>query len=499
MNAIARSPFFSIAFFAAGISILLSSWAAVTGSVVNTDAICYLQSADTMPEGLHAAMSACGQAKWPFYSALIFGMTHLTTFSSVNAAYLLDGLFSLISVVSFVAIIQFFNPTRRVLWLAAIVILLSHEFNAVRQYIIRDHGFWAFYLISILFLLHYLRAPQWRYALGWSISLIIATLFRIEGVAFLLLAPLVTFFDFRNDFTSRVKSFFQLNMITLVGITGLCFLLLTHSGVLQLSRLDDVQFQALHGVTTIMQNFHLKTAALAQYVLGPDSAHDAIRVFILMVAVWYAANIITNVSVIYTVLVVYAWSKKLLPRNLVLWSYIAINLLVTMAFFAEHLFFSKRYLIALSLVLMVWVPFALDNLMQQWQQRKWPLVLALFLMVVSSLGGIFDFGYSKKYIYDAGSWLANNVPKQSAIYSNDIQVMYYSKQFGNDIFPKAALFADLQTIAQGKWKNYDYLALRLNKKEFANNAAILQQIPLSPIQTFANKRGDKVIIFSVRK
>ena len=151
MNAIARSPFFSIFFSAAAISILLSIWAATTGSVVNTDAICYLQSADTMPAGLHAAMTVCGQAQWPFYSALIFSVVHLASLSNVAAAYLLNGFFSLISVVTFVGIIHFLNPARRLLWLAAAVILLSHDFNAIRQYIIRDHGFWAFYLVSILF------------------------------------------------------------------------------------------------------------------------------------------------------------------------------------------------------------------------------------------------------------------------------------------------------------------------------------------------------------
>ena len=220
-----------------------------------------------------------------------------------------------------------------------------------------------------------------------------------------------------------------------------------------------------------MQNFHLKIAALAQYVLGPDSAHDASTVFLLMLVAWYLLSIVTNVSLVYAVLVVYAWGKRALPKNpsanLVLWSYIAINLIVTIAFFAEHLFFSKRYLIALSLVLMVWVPFALDQLMRQWQQRKWPLVLALFFMLVTSLGGIFDFGYSKKYMYDAGTLLENNVPQKSAIYSNDIQVMYYAEQFGNDIFQKAKLFEDMQAIANGKLKRYDYIALRLNKKEFA--------------------------------
>ena len=75
------------------------------------------------------------------------------------------------------------------MWLAAGVILLSHELNSVREYIIRDHGFWTFYLSSLFFLLRFFKKPIKSYALGFSLSLAIATLFRVEGSLFLLFLP----------------------------------------------------------------------------------------------------------------------------------------------------------------------------------------------------------------------------------------------------------------------------------------------------------------------
>ena len=81
------------------------------------------------------------------------------------------------------------------MWFALGVILLSHQFNSVRQYIVRDHGFWAFYLVSLYFLLKYVEDVSWKNALAWSASLLMATLFRIEGAIFLLTLPCCVLFS----------------------------------------------------------------------------------------------------------------------------------------------------------------------------------------------------------------------------------------------------------------------------------------------------------------
>ncbi len=501
MNAINRTPW-AIYLTAAVISILLSFWMSVRSSVINPDAICYVQSAEALQSGLNFAMHLCGQAKWPFYSILIFGLVSVTKISYVAAAYSLNAFFSLISVVTFIAIVRSLGGTRRVLWLAAAVILLAHEFNAVRQYIIRDHGFWAFYLLSILFLLHYLRTQQSRFAFFWSVSLIIAGLFRVEGIVFLLLIPFLTWFDTRKTMLLRAKSFLLLNTLTLLALAGVCIWLLLHPSS-QLGRLREIQQQFFHGVSFIVNNFYYKKTMLETHVLVSFSERDATTVFSLMLIVWYISRVAMNLPLIYFALVVYAWWKKLLPADriirLVLWSYIIINVIVTFAFLLEFMFLSKRYLVALSLVLMIWVPFALDRLIQQWYVRKWSLALAVLFITTSAIGGIFDFGYSKQYVRDAGEWLEKNTPAEASVYSNDYQVMYHSHHFGNGIFQKIKQFKNLNALADNKWKQYDYLALQIVKKQKEKSAPILREIQLTPVQVFSNKRGDQVIIYKVPK
>lgn len=473
------------------ISISLSYWMSVREPVINPDAICYLQSAESMQQGWHAGTHVCDQAKWPFYSALIFAFKKLTHINSLFSAYILNGLFSLMSILIFIAITRFFTDNKIILWLAAFIILFAHEFNSVKQYIIRDHGYWAFYLLSILYLLHYFRKPSWVSALGWSFSLIIATLFRIEGAIFLLFLPFLNFFNSHQGMLARVRGIFQLQFPLLLALIGI--LLFTHPQQ-EFRKLIELQNQFLYGFHFIVDKFHERSDALVHFVLGQGNGRDAQLVLFLVLGSWYCINIVSHMSVVFVVLLIYAAWKRLLPycypENLVLYGYVFVNVLVTFVFFAENLFLSKRYLIALSLVLMLWIPFALADLLKK--KFNIAFVLALLFIFISSLGGIFDFGYSKAYLREAGDWLAVHVPADATLYCNDYQLMYYSKHFGNDIFNKWDKYSTMN-ITKEKWHDYDYIALRNTKQD---NQQALQ---IAPSYVFKNKRGDQVSIYEVRR
>ncbi|OGT47414.1 MAG: hypothetical protein A3E83_01555 [Gammaproteobacteria bacterium RIFCSPHIGHO2_12_FULL_41_20] len=488
-------------------SILLSSWISEREFVINTDAICYLQSAETIgTSGLREAMHLCGQARWPFYSLLIFLFSAMSSLSYTASAYVLNGVFSCVMVTTFLAIIQKLGGSRRVLWLAALVILTAHEVNSVKQYIIRDHGFWAFYLLSCYLLLQYFEQFQRRYAFAWNVSLLMATLFRVEGAFFLIFLPWISWL-YR---IKAYRAFIDLNALTMGIVAILVGWLAFHpeQSLADWGRLQEIVSQATHGGYLVWQRFHETAINLGKYVLPSESARDASWVLFFVVMLGYVQNIIANLSVAYTLLVIYAWWKAQpifkKSNQLVLYGYLFVNVLVTGVFFLQHLFLSKRYLIALSIILMVWVPFALDDLLKQYQSDTRVIVRRVFLPIlallifISALGGVFDFGYSKQYIRNAGHWVALNVPKTARLYSNDSQVMYYSQHFGNEIFNKTQEYADVSVIEHGKWKRYDFLAIRINKQDFIDQSAFLQKLPLIPVRVFANKRGDQVRIYQVK-
>lgn len=477
---------------------LILSFLAGKFTIINADAICYLQSAEMMNTSLSAAIHLCDQAKWPFYSMLIFYFSKLTSLSLMTSAYTLNALFSFMTIVVFICIVRLFTDSKITLWLAALVILLAPEFNSVKHYIVRDHGFWAFYLLSIWFLLKYFRLANLQannvsagYAWGWSLSLLAASLFRIEGLVFLLLIPGIVFFNANMTISRKIKSFFLLNGTAFILSIFLLVICLVHPEQ-NLLRLVEIKTQLFSAGSIIFQNLHSKSIVLGQQILGQAGMRDAMPVLFLTLIIWYIFCVISNLSFIYFLLLIYASRNKLFPwagfDRFVIFSYVLVNLLVTSVFYAENLFLSKRYLIALSLILMLWVPFALNKLMRNIKIG----IGAVILVLISSLGGIVNFGYSKEYVRDSGAWLAAHVPASAQLYSNNYEVMYYSKHFGSEIFAKWRDFSNLE-INTDKLSQFDYLAV------YSDLHSVPVKLPLIPVKIFKNKRGDQVAIYELRR
>lgn len=488
-------------------SLLLSLWVTYNQSVINPDAICYLLSAESIGEqGISNAMSLCGQAKWPFYSMLIYALVKISHLSYPLAAYCADGFFSLITVLLFILIVKELGGNLRTLWFASATILLSHQFNGIREYIVRDHGFWAFYLLSFWLLLCFFRKPDGLKGMLWNASILIASLFRIEGVIFLSLLPFLSFLYTHYTWPQRYKLFCRLNVLTAFLLLGIVIWGVIHPGrtAHQFGRLQDIWNQLQNGLTLVSHQYQASTMKLATQVLSHDAMGSAGQVFLIMMLGWYFISVATNLSWVYSVLAFYAWRRRLVyfpfSARLVLGGYLLVNLFITMGFLFEHLFLSKRYLIGLTLVLMVWVPFALNHLYERSFKLRYRLALGitLFLIALSSLGGIFDFGYSKDYIRQAGLWIVQYIPKNALLYANDYQLMYYSHHFNNDIFTKMPSYVHANLLAEEQWKQYDYLALRMNKKDGNPYHAVIGDKRWLEVASFHNKRGDEVSIYKVR-
>ncbi|HVE43845.1 MAG TPA: hypothetical protein VNC84_01745 [Gammaproteobacteria bacterium] len=487
------------------LSLLLSLWVSVRVTVINPDAICYLSSAAVANMGLSTMMHLCGQAIWPFYSLLIFSVSKITSLSYLVAANTIDAFFTAMTVVTFVAITQMFGASKRVMCLAAATILLCHQFNDVRQYIVRDHGYWAFYLMSIYFLLHFMQKSKMSHAIAWSVTLLLATLFRIEGAIFLITLPFVMLFKVNTPILRRVQYIGILCLPVILISTGIAGWLAYHPDqtLHVFGRVSDVVVQLREGWQAVLDRYQSVTHALIDHVLPVEAIRDAGAVWMSVLLFLYLQNISLNLSLIYTFLFLYALQSRLLPGSfqakMVVIGYALVNLVVTFVFFIEHLFLAKRYMIALTLTLMLWVPFALERLLKRTlSEKKWILSsIVSFCICVSAAGGIFDFGRDKTYIRQAGDWLAENVPPEATLYANDHQLMYYSQHFKEDLFIKFKEYDHIEDMIP-HWQSYQYIALRLSRDEKDNTKErfLITEMDLYPLQTFSNRDGDQVIIFT---
>lgn len=481
-------------------SLFFSAWINSHEVVINPDGICYVVNADTYKQcGLKAAMSLC--SKWPFYSLLIYALAKITTFSFTPSAYLLDALFSAMSVGVFIALVKELGGNRRTLWLAAFVILFFHEMNSVRQYIIRDHGYWVFYLASIWFLLRYFRLSHLRYVLGWYVSLAIAVMFRIEGVTFLLLLPLFALAQ-STTWRHRLISFLLMYLPVLAIGSGMAIWLLLHpqQSMEVFGRFVEIPWQVHHGFSMMMDRFLATKQGLIN--LLPKESYGTIDLaFIALIVGWYVLSIIDNLSCIYTGLVVYAWLAQAASFTrqalTVLYGYLLVNFLVTALFFSENLFLAKRYLIAFSLVFMLWVPFALNKI------RSKSIFLVLLLVIfLSTAGTIFTVKDRKAFIREAGEWLAANVPMTKSLYVDDQQLMYYSQHFNMDIYKLVDRYQNNDVLSHGGWKQFDYVALVIGDGQTAHDKkikAVINEFTFPPFREFVNAKGDKVVIYKIKR
>lgn len=244
-------------------------------------------------------------------------------------------------------------------------------------------------------------------------------------------------------------------------------------------------------------------AALIQYVLPLEAARDAGVVWLLTLVIWYGVSLIQNVSFIAAILVMYAWITRAAAWSRVqcqgVSAYLLVNFAITVVFFAQHLFLSKRYILALTLTLLLWVPFALERLYElrgQARGRRVVYFLAVFFMLFSSLGVILDRGPSKVYVRQAGDWLAANVPDNASLYVNDFQLMYYAKHEGFGIFKKIPINRDPKTLSDGRWNHYDYVALRIRGDD-TRWTTVAIDMNKQPIRTFSGPHGDTILIYKI--
>jgi len=488
-------------------SLILITARVLIAPMMNPDGTVYLQAAYAFnTEGFHAALQVYS---WPLYSILIALIHKTTTLSYLHATYVLNALAQAMIAVAFVAIIKELGGNKRTLWFGLFTILGFHFLNAYRTEIIRDFAYWGFSLTSLWCLLRFSKTHAIKYALGWNASIIIATLFRIEGFAFLLFAPLVLLVNQDLSAKQRLLDFIKANAINIMGLIALMIVVLGFAQqnlADQLGRAGEITNQLQSGLVTVIANFVTKRQALAQYVL-PDAATHTSLMLISGLIVLYLKWLFITLGMFFVGLTIYAIKQKLLPTDSfsrkIIHLFIVINVCVTVLFLAQDFFLVNRYVAYLAMVLMVWVPFALERIYLNWQARctsftgkHWFYPTLILLMSVSMLS-VMGNGRSQNYIVRAGAWYQQHLVRNARVFTNNNRALFYATP-DPEIF-----YTDSGTVSQlskNNVKQYHYLFLQFDHRrssEMAMDKQILAKLDIKLIKTFSNKRNDQIDIYRV--
>ncbi len=462
---------------------------------IGVDGVLYLRCAAAYNQGgLKAAMALY---QWPFYSILIAHL-HQLGLSYITAARLLDALLQAWMVYFFIRIVFHLNPSPRVgLW-ALLCIICYSTLNDDRGFFLRDFGYWAFYLTSFWMALVFLKTEKQRYLWLFGLSILVAALFRIEGVL-IALGTIVLFFCMPGwSFYVRCRNSFIMAWPFWLG--ALLFLLIGSHNVYGGGRLQEIYNFITHGLATVLQN-RTQTIDLMDKALKPYYIFiHTNQMYLGMLIGFFVYKIVTSTGVIYSGFAVYGWAKKALVlgrREKILWyGLMIIQVFILAVFLMNNLFLTSRYVLALCLLILLWAPFGIEQLYQKEliATRKWRLsiTIALGCFFIFSLSYSFvHIGPSKQYVLDTTKWLQLHTGTNDRIAVNDTIVLYRVKG--------AIPTWDEDVLTPNQESNCQFSAYRYVAVKFHHEDPLTHCNNLILVQSYHNEKDGVANIYEVKR
>lgn len=476
--------------------------------VLNPDGVEYLQSGQIfLNQGWHGLKITIQIRNWPFYYIILTGIHKTLHLSWINSAYLFDIIFDGMIAVTLLMIIDKLGYSVKYLWLGLGLFLAYHPFNKLRDPIIREHGYIFFLLISTLLLIYFLEKPSWKRGLLWSITLILATLFRIEGGYLLLLVPFAVFFIRGKSFLKRLYIYLQLNSIPLLSIfiigMIIIFQLIPEAYLARIPQLWQGPLTYFSTNSLYFRRLHYAT----QLVNFPGQ--DDSPIFL-----WMG----TFGTYLYNLLLAFTWPYLILfligfksfyrrtshAAHVALFAYFIVYVFITGAFYVSALFISTRYIVPFCLITFVIMLEGFRVLHHLWLKKKSIGISILFYGVILGIlamlvGSLYPFGRNKDYMVHAANWLYRNTPATARIYSNDGRIDFMSKRDNVSWKNAQKSTQTISTEFPSQWHQYDYFVLHIAYAQQHYKTYFENLIKQPPIQSFFEKgkdeKGDAIFIY----
>jgi len=487
------------------VSVLLSLWCIHIDHVINNDGIEYIRTAERLADSDWAG--AIAAYRWPFYPLLMLLVSKIAGVSYLVSGYILNTLFFTGAVVLFVLTVRVFGgDSKRLTVLAAFVALTHPAFNEYRAFIIRDAGYLMSFLVAIYFLGHYRVSGGVYHRLGVILALLVASLFRIEGLVFLFCTPIL-FSVFRPG---ALGLRWPVLMITAVAAAALVvvlawWLLMPNVSVNHLSVLD----QPLQVLTTAWHQLaggvDQKLAILRSEFLGQYSSKYVYVLFGFAIFMIVASAILSQLTVPWGVLLVYgAAGRHLFGESGLdrLWfSVIGMHLVILAIFASIMLFLAPRYPLALCMTVLLIAPFVLEKLLfsLNWRElsiaRRSAIILLLLWGVGESISGL-DNATRAESVKASGVWLAQHAVETGSLVTNDRRIAFYSNRYRDHDFIGSDHRLILQDLAKGRWPQSEFIALRFHRRQDNTNAREqLEALGATFMEIFSHPNGDTVIVY----
>ncbi len=461
-------------------ALLLAAWMQyIQHGWINPDSVLYFEQAKRYVQGDFTGMVAL--FNWPLYGMCIGSVHQLTGFSIHLSAQCLNVIFFGISVYSFLKLILLLGGSQRTIFFAAALLFSSQYIvGDVLEMLMRDEGFWAFYLSALFFFVRFALLQKNSDAILWQLCIIIAMLFRLEAIAYLLLLPILYLCSTSTPWRERLMDGLRLYSLSLLFglIVLIYFAQHPEVGMSHFGRLQEV-FDA-HFYTSLTEKLFTQADIMANDVLERYLDEFAVEGLLLTFAFVLISKSIVATGYLPAAMAYFGIKQKYdamspLGRRILL-LVLLIGFITASLIIIKRFVLSKRYLVALVWMLLIFASFQLAKLSRQTNLRSRLLIVAI--SVVMALGLIKNVlpkrdGYN--YQQEAVRWLNTQKSNQQSVFYHNSRLRYYAnadfKAFG-DFW--ATLVANVNAE---KTLPYDYLVITISKRDHDKLTLLANELP----------------------
>ena len=468
---------------------------------INDDSVLYFEVAKLFSLGQWKEGFAL--YNWPLYPAIIATIHQATHIGIQQVAQIVDVLFFAITTFSYISLIRLAGGNKNTIF-CGVALLFSTPYivGDVLPMLLRDEGFWAFFLLSLTHFIQFYRNPKLQTALLWQITAIIAVLFRIEAITFLVLLPVVLLSAKRSD---RIKTWMLANSLSILAFVCIFLIVLLHptKKLADLGRLNDLvtilQRSYINITHTIVEKSHL----MGEQVLGSYLNQFGLMSLILSLMAIIFYQCMTAAGWLVTIILAINWQNaqsQLTPdaRKIFYWI-MALVVLNTVVILTSTFVLSGRYIINLGFILLIFAAFSLANFISNPTNNRKVLLILVTVVITFNLVSNF-LPKNKEYNYEqqAVTWLKTQNTTNTSVFYVSPRVRFYA---GVPFISRGYDYWEYtkQAIADGSIQNYDYLVINMAVKNPDREKQLMKTLPHHHlIKEFMGFRGKKKIMIFAR-
>lgn len=357
---------------------------------------------------------------WPFFSILIGIVGYVLPISYETAGYLLNILMLSSACALLVKITQRYVPNSA--WLACLVVLALPALNENRHNVMREDGAWFFLIVAIWLAIRAPKRINLLNAVGPSVALFLAFLFRAEFAAFY---PVLIFYQWyalkENRNWINVGKLCILPSLTII-VGALAFTILNIEENIERTK----QLLWVFDFSSLKEVFDKKSSIIGSQIMRAEVGQDGSKPVLAWGLIGYIANSFIEMCYTLTIPLAIGIQQKLKnSRSFAPFGGLfLIYSIVVITFVFRQYFISDRYSAPLAILCVPLLTYGMHQLYAH--KKKLVAYLVTTLLLLNSLDNIISTGDQDTHLVEAGHWIKEHQIPEQETYIDFARIAYHA-------------------------------------------------------------------------